>query len=72
MKHAALLSLSFALLAVILFFSCTKDPAGPDISDDLKPKGSIAGWVYNAWNRPLKDVLVSVDADSAVPGVSGV
>ena len=69
MKHSALLTLSLSLI-ILITITCTKDPAGPDISDDLKPKGTITGYIYDMWNRPLKDVLVSVDADSAVPGVS--
>ncbi len=60
-------------LLVIIFLSitCTEEPAGPDISDDLKPHGSITGYIYGIMNKtPLKDVLVSVNADSAQAGVS--
>ena len=69
MKHAIYLSFSL-LLIILMTITCTEDPAGPGISDDLKPKGNIVGWVYDMWNQPLKDVLVSVDADSSVPCVS--
>ncbi len=58
------------LVVILIAITCTEEPAGPDISDDLKPKGTITGWVYDAWNRPIKDVLVSVDADSSVACVS--
>lgn len=69
MKLSTLLFPTVSLIA-LLFITCTKDPAGPDISDDLKPKGTITGYVYDMWNKPIKDVLVSVNADSAVPGLS--
>jgi len=57
------------LVIVLLTITCTEEPAGPDISDDLKPKGTITGWVYDMWNKPIKDVLVSVNADSVIAGL---
>ncbi len=69
MKHAIHLILSLSAI-ILISITCTEEPAGPDISDDLKPKGTITGWVYDMWNRPIKDVLVSVNADSADAGVS--
>ena len=50
-QQAANLILSL-LVIILIAITCTENPAGPDISDDLKPKGSITGWVYDAWNRP--------------------
>ena len=70
MKNITLLLLTVILLPIILFTTCTEDPASSDISGDLKPKGTITGYVYNMWGNPIKDVLVSISADSAVPGVS--
>ncbi len=56
MRHITSYILTLILLPTI-FITCTEDPAGPDISDDLKPKGTITGWVYDMWNRAIKDVL---------------
>ena len=63
---------SFLLIqSFILFFSCTEKPSGPNISDELKPHGSITGYIYSLLdNQPVKDVLVSVNADSARAGIS--
>lgn len=69
MKYWIFLTLSF-LIIVFISITCTEDPAGPDTW--IKPTAAITGWVYDMWNRPIKDVLVSVNADSAVPGVSDV
>ena len=71
MRHIALQIFKLLLLLAI-FMTCTEDPAGPDISDDLKPKGTITGWIYNKQGTPLKDVLVSIDSDSATPCMSDV
>ena len=60
------------LMATFIAITCTEDPAGPGISDDLKPKGTITGWIYNKQGNPLKDVLVSIDSDSATPCMSDV
>ena len=69
MKYVCFITFIF-LITFLVFLTCTKDPSGPDISDDLKPKGSITGWVYDMWGDPISDVLVSVNADSADAGVS--
>ncbi len=73
MNYSAKRNILVALFSIIvfLFITCTEDPAGPGISDDLKPKGSITGWVYDIMNsRPQEGVLVSINADSADADVS--
>ncbi len=70
MKHITSLIMTICLL-LFLFITCTEEPAGPDIDPDLKPHGSITGYIYGIMDKtPLKDVLVSVNADSAQAGVS--
>ncbi len=70
MKHITSFLMTISLLS-ILFITCTEDPAGPGISEDLKPHGSITGYIYGIMdNVPLKGVLVSVNADSAQAGIS--
>ena len=69
MKYSTFLIVSLTIL-INFAITCIKDPASSDISDDLKPKGSITGWIYNNFGSPLKDVIVSIDSDSATPGVS--
>ncbi len=65
MKDAIYLNFSL-LLIILMTITCTEDPAGPDISDDLKLKGNIIGYVYDMWDNPIKDVVVSINADSVI------
>ncbi len=68
MSYSAKRNSLIALFSIILFLflTCTEEPAGPDVSEDLKPHGSITGYIYGIMGEiPIKDVLVSVNADSA-------
>ena len=61
----------FSILCCFLFLlNCGKEPTKPNLSSELKPKGSITGIVTDRKSHPLSGVIVSVNADSAIPGVS--
>ena len=46
MKQAIHLILSL-LVVILIAITCTEEPAGPEISEDLKPHGSITCYIYN-------------------------
>ncbi|MBN1602927.1 MAG: hypothetical protein JW915_15065 [Chitinispirillaceae bacterium] len=59
--------------AVGSFLLCTKNPFSTtpdDMRDELKPPGSISGFVYDKKGNPLKDVLIDVDSGKGTPDIT--
>jgi hypothetical protein len=69
MKKSILL---LAALSALFFATCNKSPTKPDTRADLKPRGTITGFVADKRGRPIGGVIVSVSPSSGTPGVSAV
>ncbi len=61
----------FTLPLLATLFLCSEDPASPDeLREELQPTGTISGRVFTMAGDPIAGVLVSINADSATPGIT--